>query len=432
MDKPLELLVTNNDDSGTVNVGHSTSASIVEAKGRQHGKSSNILSYPVHALLINSLQLQLTEIETKLNDCLNLSWEGTRVLNAYTMRVNAARPYNLILLVLPNEENSAMEALTQAASYGVDIVILGQNTPQSVLRLAFQQGVSDFIPLDEPEVDLLQALEKIALKLSEKADLAPVVAVMNGKGGSGASFIATSMAVIASAREEGEVALLDTDLLQGTLAHMLGLEPSYFITEAIQELESLDEVALKGTMTNKGHLHLLAAKPFAVLNATEHIELRNTNELLLKCRQYYDQVIVDLSRGPEVWNADILTNADILLVMQQNVMSIRETKAIVNQLVNFMGIDSKRIHLLVNRYQKTNAGISLKDIQETTGIKSLFVVANDFKLASQCIDLGTPITDVAKREQMLTDLNLVTEHFFPKSSNGDKNSKGFWNRLLGK
>jgi len=87
---------------------------------------------------------------------------------------------------------------------------------------------------------------------------------------------------------------------------------------------------------------------------------------------------------------------------------------------------------LVNRYQKTSSGIGLKDIKETTGIKSIFVVANDFKLASQCIDLGTPITEVAKREQMLTDLNIVTEHFFPKATNGDKSSKGFWNRLLGK
>jgi len=418
MDKPLELLVSNDEEKETT-----SPASTV---------SNYILPYPVHVLLINTQRDNVSEIEISLETCLNLSWECVHSLNPFTARSSTARPFNLILLVLPNDEPSAVNALKAAAAYEVDIILLGHDTPQSVLRLAFQQGVSDFIPLDEPEANLLQALEKIAQKLAEKADLAPVVAVMNGKGGSGASFIATSMAVVASAREEGEVALLDTDLLQGTLAHMLGLEPTYFITEAIQELESLDEVALKGTMTNKGHLHLLAAKPFAVLNATEHIELRNTNDLLLKCRQYYDHVIVDLSRGPEVWNADILTNAEILLVMQQNVMSIRETKAIVNQLINFMGINRNRIHLLVNRYQKTNSGINLKDIQETTGIKSLFVVANDFKLASQCIDLGTPITEVAKREQMLTDLNLVTEHFFPKSSNDDKKSKGFWNRLLGK
>ncbi|WP_299792523.1 AAA family ATPase [uncultured Shewanella sp.] len=418
MDKPLELLVSNDEEKET-----SSSASTA---------SNHILPYPVHVLLINTQREDVAQIETSLDTCLNLSWDKVHSLNPFAASSTTARPFNLILLVLPNDEASAVHALKAAAAYEVDIILLGHDTPQSVLRLAFQQGVSDFIPLEDPELDLLQALEKIALKLAEKADLAPVVAVVNGKGGSGASFIATSMAVVASDRAEGEVALLDTDLLQGTLAHMLGLEPTYYITEAIQELDSLDEIALKGAMTKKGHLHLLAAKPFAVLNSTEEIELRNTNELLLKCRQYYDQVIVDLSRGPEVWNADMLTNADILLVMQQNVMSIRETKAVVNQLINFMGIDTKRIHLLVNRYQKTNSGINLKDIQETTGIDSIFVVANDFRLASQCIDLGTPITEVAKREQMLMDLKLVTEHFFPRPDDGEKRTKGFWNRLLGK
>lgn len=426
MDKPLELLVSNEterDTSKNINVDTHSAAKTL---------ANRILPYPVHALLINSCYESISDIELSLDSYLNLSWEGIQTLSSFATSSTNARPYNLVLLVLPNDETSAVQALKSAATYSVDIIILGQDTPQGVLRLAFQQGVSDFVSLRDPAAELLQSLEKIAYKLADKADLAPVLAVVNAKGGSGASFIAASIAMITSIRDEGEVSLLDTDLLQGTLAHMLGLEPHYFITEAIQELESLDEMALKGAMTNLGHLHLLAAEPFAVLNASEPIELRNTNELLLKCRQYYQQVIIDLSRGPEIWNADMLTNANILLVMQQNVMSIREAKAVVNQLVSFMGIDMGRIHLLINRYQKTSSGISLKDIRQTTGIESQFVVANDFKLVSQCIDLGSPITEVAHREQIIKDLSQVTEHFFPRTKQAEGRSQGFWNRILRK
>ncbi|EDP99560.1 AAA family ATPase [Shewanella benthica] len=426
MDKPLELLVSNEtarDTNKNINVDSHPAVKTL---------ANRILPYPVHALLINSCHKSIADIELNLNSYLNLSWEGIETVNSFAASSTNARPYNLVLLVLPNDEASAVQALKSAAAYGVDIIILGQNTPQGVLRLAFQQGVSDFVSPQELAAELLQSLEKIAHKLADKADLAPVLAVVNAKGGSGASFIAASIAMITSIRDEGEVSLLDTDLLQGTLAHMLGLEPHYFITDAIQELDSLDEMALKGAMTNLGHLHLLAAEPFAVLNASEPIELRNTNELLLKCRQYYQQVVIDLSRGPEIWNVDMLTNANILLVMQQNVMSIREAKAVVNQLVRFMGIDIERIHLLINRYQKTSSGISLKDIRETTGIESHFVVANDFKLASQCTDLGSPITEVANREQILKDLSQVTEHFFPRSKQAVGRSQGFWNRILRK
>ncbi|RTR33368.1 AAA family ATPase [Shewanella atlantica] len=429
MDKPLELLVTNDKEGGARRGTHSNGPSVVASSENAPKRYCTNLSYPVHALVINSLNLPLRELEAKLDECLNLSWHEVRSFNTYSSR--SARPYNLILLVLPNDEAGAIQALQSAASYGVDTIILGQDSPPNVLRLAFQQGVSDFITLEQASEVLLPSIEKIAHKLAENADLAPVLAVVNGKGGSGASFIASSVAMIASVRGEGEVALLDTDLVQGTLAHMLGVEPRYFITEAIGELDSLDEVALKGAMTNKGHLHLLASEPFAVLNATESIDLRLANDLLLKCRQYYDQVIIDLSRGPETWNADMLTNADILLVMQQNVMSIRETKAVIHQLVNFMGIDPSHIHVLVNRYQKNSTEISIKDIKSTTGVDSILVVANDFKLASQCIDLGTPITQVAKREQMYTDLAKVVEKFFPNISGDQHKQKGFFSRLLG-
>ncbi|MCL1127308.1 AAA family ATPase [Shewanella surugensis] len=392
--------------------------------------ANKILPYPVHALLINSCHYNISDIEQSLDSCLNISWEEIQTLNPIAGSTTNAKHYNLILLVLPHDESSAVLALKSAVVYGVDIIILGEDTPKSVLSVAFQQKVSDFVSLQDPGVELLESLEKIAFKLADEADLAPVLAVVNAKGGSGASFITACIAMIASVRDEGEVLLLDTDLLHGTLAHMLGLEPHYFITEAIQKLDSMDEMALKGGMTNLGHLHLLAAEPFAVLNAAAPIELKNTNKLLLKCRQSYQQVIIDLSRGPEIWSADMLNNANILLVMQQNIMSIREAKAVVHQLVSFMGIDKDRIHLLINRYQRTSSGISLKDIMETTGIKSQFVVANDFKLVSQCIDLGIPITDVAKREQMLKDLSQVTEHFFPSSKENTKPSKGFLTRIL--
>ena len=228
MDKPLELLVSNEterDTSKNINV---------DSHSAEKTFANRILPYPVHALLINSCHESIADIELSLDSYLNLSWEGIQTLNSFAASSTNARPYNLVLLVLPNDEASAVQALKSAAAYGVDIIILGQDTPQGVLRLAFQQGVSDFVSLREPAAELLQSLEKIAYKLADKADLAPVLAVVNAKGGSGASFIAASIAMITSIRDEGEVSLLDTDLLQGTLAHMLGLEPHYFITEAIQ------------------------------------------------------------------------------------------------------------------------------------------------------------------------------------------------------
>lgn len=413
MDKPLKLLSGNHEGQ------------------TQHNPMTTTLSYPINALLVLGENELLPRLESNLNNCANLTWTSTRSYTPKQENLDSKNTINLVLLVLPSDNDTAIKALENAAKFHSDIILLGQDTPQTVIRHAFKMGVSDFIPLDSSDEDFFQTLEVIANKLSETAELAPLVAVVNGKGGSGASFISTSLAEITTHHQDKELALLDTDLLFGTLSHMLALKPNYYITDALQALSELDEVALKSAMTKKKKLHLLAAEPFALLNSTQSVGLEHIDELIWKCRQHYHQVIVDLSRGPEYWNLEVLKNAQILIVVQQNVMSVRESKAIAEQLTKRLLIDKEQIHLVVNRYQHSGTGVSLKDIQDATGINSIFKVANDYKIASHCIDLGVDITKVGKRQKILKDLELISSHFLEPSLAVEKD-KGFWSNLLGR
>jgi len=385
----------------------------------------------IHALVINCQQDALPALERNLSGGRNLSWDSIDSLSSQQSAKSGLVSYQLLLLVLPNDEQRAAQALQHAASYGAAIILLGHDTPQRILRLAFQQGVCDFISLDAPAVELLEAIKCVAVEIEKNAALAPVVAVINGKGGSGASFIATALADIVAAREKGEVALIDCDLYSGTLAHMLGLKPSYFITDALREVEQLDAVALNSTMTKKNQLHLLAAQPFSLLNSDSEIQPQQFKQLLWKCRKHYNQIIIDMSRGPEQWNLSALEDAEILLVLQQNVISIRETKALIEQLTVNLGIAQERIHLLVNRYHKSSSEISLSDITQATGIESVWVVANDFKVASQCTDLNAAITNIARRRRILTDFKKITTRFSPQPQELGNASPSIWSRLFG-
>jgi pilus assembly protein CpaE len=389
------------------------------------------MPFPINVLLIDAQKEFLPQLEANLTQCINLNWEKTSDLSAGKSVDSFGKPFSLILLVLPQDEPLALRTLACAAAYEVDIIILGRDTPQAVLRHAFQYGVNDFIPLDAPDVELINSLRKVSTRLSEQAELAPVLVVMNGKGGSGASFIAACLAIIAAERDSMEVALLDTDLHHGALAHILGVEPTYYIADALQALDEMDEVALRSTMIHKGNLDLMAAAPFSLLNSHDDIKLGKIYDLLWKCRQHYNQVILDLSRGPESWNSDLIRNADILIVAQQNLMIIRETKALVQQLTNYMGVDKERIHILVNRYDKSTTAINVSDIKTALGIDSIFMVANDYKLASACEDLGKPITEIAKRQRMYNDLKELTRVMIPPKDNSDDKPVGFWARLFG-
>ncbi|NRA56166.1 MAG: P-loop NTPase [Gammaproteobacteria bacterium] len=419
MNKSLELFIAEANPQGV-------NSQIVEATA-----DDVFMPCAMQALLINCQSDALPGVERELAGARNFSWHNVSYADATSQQQSGRTHYDILLLLLPHDEAQAVEALSYAASYGIATILLGQDTSQGVLRRAFQQGVCDFISLDAPKGQLLEAISHIASQVAKKAKLAPLIAVINGKGGSGASFIATSLADIVAARASDEVALIDSDLHCGTLAHMLGLNPSFYITDALLSLEQLDAVALKSVMTKKNQLHLLAAQSFSLLNSQVNIEPDQFKQLLLKCRKHYRQVIIDLSRGPEQWNLSVLEDAEILLVLQQNVISIRETKALITQLVGNLGLDRQRIHILVNRYQKRGVDISISDIKEATGIDSVWTVGNDFKVANQCTDLGVAITGVVRRGRMLSDLQKIASNFLPPSPAANKATSSIWSRLFG-
>ncbi|GIU21312.1 MULTISPECIES: pilus assembly protein CpaE [unclassified Shewanella] len=409
MDKPLELCVSNINQE------------------QQHSMHIN-LPFPIEAIVITNGSQSLERLKQTLSCIDNLKAKTSSYCEPYLAQNN--NPFNLVILVLPNNETEAQTALAYASNFESDIVLIGINTPQNILRLAFQYEVTDFVPYDSPSDELITSITKISNRLVEQADLAPVVAVLNGKSGSGASFICASLADIVSQNDGNDVAMLDLDLHQGTLSHMLGRDSKYSVCDVLSSIHELDEVAMQSTMTKKGNLSLLAAKPFELLMLEKKVDFTQIKELIWKYRHFYKQVILDFSRGPEDWNYELLSDATILLITQQNIMHLRQTKELVVQLTREMGIANEKIHLVVNRYDK-HSSISISDIKEAIGIESITTVVNDYKLSSECVELGKPITELAKRQKLILDITSLADKYLPSSHQVKDKKKGFWKRILG-
>ena len=410
MDKPIELYVSND---------HNDPQKIMHIS----------LPFQMKAVVVSNGIQSLDWLKTSLQGVGNLHSKSCCFLEPYL--ANNQHDFNLVLLVLPNDLQEAESALKYAANFDCDIVILGLNTPQQVLRLAFQFGVTDFIPQGSAREELVHSIEKISSKLLRQAKLAPVIAVVNGKAGSGASFISASLADIASTDTSADVALLDLDLHQGSLAHMLGRAAKYSICDVLTSIEALDEVALKSTLTNNAGVSLLAAKPYELLMLEQQVDFSKSKQLLWKFRHFYKQVILDLSRGPELWNYQLLTDATILIVTQQHIMHLRQTKDLVTQLTQNMGIAIDNIHLIVNRYDK-NSSISIADVKETIGIERVYTIVNDYKLASECVELSQSITELGKKQKLVADFRNLAQKFLLDETSEVAGKKGFWQRVLGK
>mgnify|MGYP005989974103 CR=1 FL=1 len=229
-----------------------------------------------------------------------------------------------------------------------------------------------------------------------------------------------------------KIALFDADLQHGSLAESLTLKPNYFLDDALQDVEELDSTAIKTMMSKRDNLSLLPVKPYSHLNHYSNFKQSKIYNLLTKIRTNYQLLIADLSGGVDALSIPIIEMSEhIVVVVQQNIVSIREAKALVEQLINNMGIEKHKIHILVNRFSNKHSSITLEDVVKTMGIKSIFKVSNDFQLASSCTDLGKSIDELSGSKEIEQDINNILNSVNPLDVVITNEPKGLWAKLTG-
>ena len=105
-----------------------------------------------------------------------------------------------------------------------------------------------FFTLPVSQEDLASALERISrdLKTETNRKTAKLTVVINAKGGSGASVVATNIAYINALESERRTLLVDLDLQFGALPVYLNLAPNNGLFQALHDVEKLDSLAIEG------------------------------------------------------------------------------------------------------------------------------------------------------------------------------------------
>ena len=176
------------------------------------------------------------------------------------------------------------------------LLVCGSLDEHEGMRMAMQAGARDFLPEPVSAEDLQSALERMQLEQhSEYGSKGKLVSVMNAKGGSGASMLACNLAHQLSV-QGGRTLLLDLDLQFGSLAHSLDVLPTHSHTDVLQQIDTLDSVALRGFCSHfSPSLHVLGGRTDE-LCLSQEIRLEQLDSLLKLARSTYDWVVVDLPR----------------------------------------------------------------------------------------------------------------------------------------
>lgn len=374
------------------------------------------LPYPLNVLIVcdnTSIECGLTSYFTAIS---NIQVEYCTSLPSDLIH------FNLVLLVLDDNDSVYQHMIEKLAAHEISFLLLGDNIKSEVIRIAIHHKVRDIISIADIEKELYTSLFNAANDLINESKIAPVFTIINGKSGSGASFITSCLGEISANLSKEEIAIIDADLNDGTLIDTFNFEPNYYITDALQELDQLDNTAVKSMMLKRNNLSLLASQPYTLLNTSTDI-LDQLPQLTWKIKLNYDLVLVDLSRGLEKYSMPLINLSDkIIIVVQQNILSLKKTKMLIQQLKNKIGIPTEKLHIIVNRYSPKGNNISISDIKKVLDVNSVFIVSNNYELANAGINSGSPILKVANHKIIQEEISHIIRELFPIDIPAQKSS----------
>lgn len=336
---------------------------------------------------------------------------------------------DLLLLRVSGQWREELAALLQRPlAERPTLLLCGALDQSEGLRMAMQAGARDFFPDPLNHLELTAALQRMVLeRRASNGEAGKLLAVMNAKGGSGATVVACNIAQQLS--QHASVLLIDLDLQFGSVAHYLDVHPTHSHVDVLQQIGEMDSVALRGFCTHYSpNLHVLGGKD-GELCLPQDVHVEQLESLLHLARSTYDWVVVDLPRQIDHLTGTALENADkVMVVLQQSVSHLKDADRLLRILRDDIGIQANRLQVLVNRYSK-NSQIGPKDIAAALNCPDLLQLPNDFNVVSESQNAGVPLAIHAPRAAITLALKQAAEEL----QGGQEASRGgLFKRTVGR
>ena len=280
----------------------------------------------------------------------------------------------------------AIELLHQEMPEAAAFAIGSMSQPQVIVN-AMRAGAREYIERPTTTSDLLEAFVRLTAaqrKTRREGKRGKVFAVVNAKGGSGATTIAVNLALALQSAYSG-TALVDIAPLGHTALH-LNLRGQFTVNDAIENLHRMDSSLMESFMTrHSGGLQLLAGcnTPVGEPSTSEFARL------LDMMVNHYRYTVVDASSRLDAATRVVCNLAEVvLLVAHADVASLWSAARVVQYIGDSGSRD--RVRLVLNRFRKI-AGFSEDDAESAAGAKLLWRIPNQYFAVSSAIDRGVPL-----------------------------------------
>ena len=328
--------------------------------------------------------------------------------------ISQAKP-DVLILDFRLDSSTDLECLSNLLQNGASdcfvIATAGTSTVEGVRRL-MRLGISDFLPQPINPDDLLPALQLAARKvrITRPSGGGKVVTFLHAGGGAGATTLAINFACTTQEQnKDARICILDLDIQFGQVAINMDLKSSHGVLDVLENPNRMDAMFLENVMTHhKSGVDILVAPD--ILVALDAIEPELAVHIITVAAELYDYVVVDMPLALTPWSQSVLGRSDIaVLVGQLTIPGVQQLRRLAGILTGD-GLGDVSTVFVVNRYLggwKTS--IRPKEAERVLGRKIDYLVANDYKTASECVDQGVPLAEIKRRSAVAKNINNMTK-----------------------
>ncbi len=295
----------------------------------------------------------------------------------------------------------------------VEIIYLSESKDSIRIRDASRAGAFDVLFFPD-EINALEDVLSRAVKALKTGSAAKemaasftwgrgqVIAVYSGKGGSGKSLIASTLAQTLQLDSSSSVLLVDLNLQYGGVETFLNIESSrnlYDLTPVLRELND-NHIRSVTVVEPRSQVEVLASP--ADVEIAEQITEEHVERLLRAARLYYDYIIVDLPSEMTALTYTALEEADkIYYVLNPDVVSLRTLNRVLG-LFSAISVDpTGRLEILLNKVNR-DSEITHKEVRQRFNYEVAGVFRDDAKKVEQTINRGNTLRS-GRRDRNLSN-----------------------------
>lgn len=392
------------------------------------------MSSKLQVLLASRSKPALAELAEKLSEESRYELHSRHIENGHADPLYglSLTPDVVVMTLTERGDHDLAELTKEQHALRPPMIVTAEHGDAQTMRLAMQAGARDFLPGVLDAEDLIASIDRAAAQNVKTADeRSPnLILVVNAKGGSGATFVASNVAYILRTVSQHSTALMSLDMQFESLAPYFDVTLKHGLMEVLDSADDLDAIALDAYMTqHKSGLRLIAPNPE---NSLESLNDRSAElaTLLDKMTAQYDSVVVDMPRRVDRYTRPVLERATrVVLIVQQTLSHLRDAKRML-QIFAHHGLRQEQILAVVNRFER-NSPVSMDDVQRALNGIEVASVPSDFKTVAESINLGVPMHEHARGSAVTKALaNLATSlGGQPAKAAGGLFSKAFGNLL---